>query len=77
MGDVNRLAGQLGVPTARLAMLERYDDAAIARLEQALAGATVAEDRAFDKALDEALRFIPRLLRGTAQKLLFPGGRRG
>lgn len=75
--DVSRLAGRLGVQPTRLAPFETYDAAQLDHLETAVGRAMDAEDKAFDAALEEALRFVPRLLRGTAQKLLFPGGRRG
>lgn len=74
---VSSLADQLGVPASRLALLEEYDDAQVATLEQAITTAMRDEDTAFDAALDEALRFVPRLLRGPARGLLFPGGGRG
>ncbi|HEY0887983.1 MAG TPA: hypothetical protein VGE38_00050 [Nocardioides sp.] len=75
--DVSRLARRLGVQPRGLAPFERYDDAQLQQLDTIVGRAMEAEDKAFDAALEEALRFVPRLLRGTAQKLLFPGGRRG
>ncbi len=74
---VSALADRLGVPESRLTALAEYDASQIATLEQAVATAMREEDAAFDAALDEALRFVPRLLRGAARGLLFPGGGRG
>ncbi|MFT4264221.1 MAG: hypothetical protein QM572_12615 [Nocardioides sp.] len=71
------LAQRLGVPEARLSALRDHASGDLARLEEIVARAMESEDAAFDSALDEALRFVPRLVRGPAQKLLFPGGRRG
>lgn len=75
--DVSRLADRLGLEPGRLAAFETYDQSQIDELEAIVARAMEAEDQAFDEALDDALRFVPKLLRGPAQKLLFPGGRRG
>ncbi|UDY22342.1 hypothetical protein [Nocardioides sp. Kera G14] len=72
-----RLAKRLGVPETRLAALQDHRAEDLARLDAVIDRAMESEDRAFDGALDEALRFVPRLVRGPAQKLLFPGGRRG
>lgn len=75
--DLDRLAKRLRVTPAALAMLEESDAADVERLDTIVATAMTNEDKAFEQALEEALRFIPRLLRGPAQKLLFPGGKRG
>ena len=71
------LADLLGVDEERLSMLRRYDAGQIEVLESAVAGALEAEDAAFTKASGDALRFVPRLLRGPARAMLLPGGRRG
>jgi hypothetical protein len=77
MAELDMLAQRLGVDPRRLAPLRASGQDEIARLRGAVERAMEDEDRAFDAALEEALRFVPRLLRGTAQRLLFPGGRRG
>ena len=71
------LADLLGVDEQRLAMLRRYDAGQVGALEAAVSGALEAEDAAFTKASEDALRFVPRLLRGPARSMLLPGGRRG
>ena len=75
--ELDSLARRLGVDPRRLAPLRAAGAADIRRVDAAVERAMEDEDRAFDAALTDALRFVPRLLRGTAQKLLFPGGRRG
>jgi hypothetical protein len=75
--ELDALAQRLGVDRQRLTPLRASAPDDIAALDAAVARAMEQEDRAFDAALEEALRFVPRLLRGPAQKLLFPGGRRG
>ncbi len=75
--ELDRLAQRLRVTPAALDMLEDAGSKEVQSLDAIVAHAMDDEDKAFDKALEDALRFIPRLLRGTAQKLLFPGGRRG
>ena len=71
------LAERLGVEPGRLAPLAGYGEDQIARLDALVARAMQQEDEAFDASLEEALRFVPKLLRGRAAKLLFPGGDRG
>lgn len=73
---LDRLATTLGVPSERLAPLSTYDDVQLSRLDELLADAMTAEDRAFGKAVDDALRIIPRPLRGAAKRML-GGGDRG
>lgn len=46
-------------------------------LDAAIVEAMRAEDEGFDTGLQEALRLVPRPLRGVARGLLFPGGGRG
>lgn len=78
MGEgLGRVAATLGVPEERLAPLTSYDDKELCHLDDLIVGALRAEDRAFEDGLEEALRFVPRLLRGPAKALLFPGGGRG
>ena len=75
--ELDRLAQRLRVTPAAIDMLEDASRADVEKLDTLLAHAMDDEDKAFDAALEDALRFIPRLVRGPAQKLLFPGGRRG
>jgi len=74
---LGRIAATLGVSEERLAPLSTYDDEQLRRFGELIDEALGAEDRAFDAGLEEALRFVPRLLRGAAKGLLFPGGGRG
>ncbi|HEY9352150.1 MAG TPA: hypothetical protein VIP28_02810 [Nocardioides sp.] len=71
---LDRLAATLGVPATRLAPLEAYDDQELGRFDALVRGAMVAEDKAFDASLDEALKLVPKMLRGVVQKML-GGGR--
>lgn len=71
------LAELLGVDEERLAMLRRYDAGQVEALESAVAGALAEEDVAFTTASEDALRLVPRLLRGPARTMLLPGDRRG
>lgn len=75
--ELTTLARRLGVDEGRLAALAAHTAEENGLLEHAVERAMEDEDRAFDRALTEALGFVPRLLRGPAQKLLFPGGGRG
>jgi hypothetical protein len=75
--ELDRLAKRLRVTPAAIDLLEGADREDVETLDTLVAHAMDDEDKAFDAALEDALRFIPRLLRGPAQKLLFPGGRRG
>ena len=75
--ELDRLAQRLRVTPAAIEMLAGAAREDVETLDTLVAHAMEDEDKAFDAALEDALRFIPRLLRGTAQKLLFPGGRRG
>jgi len=71
------LAGLLGVREAELQpLLGPCDATELTVLEEAVADALAAEDAAFDRASRDALRFVPRVLRGPARSLLL-GGRRG
>ncbi|MDQ4110311.1 MAG: hypothetical protein M3306_04315 [Actinomycetota bacterium] len=71
---LDRLAATLGVPATRLAPLEAYDDQQLDRFNELTQGAMIAEDEAFDASLDEALKLVPKMLRGVVQKML--GGSR-
>lgn len=71
---LDRLAATLGVPATRLAPLEAYDDQQLDRFDDLVRGVMTAEDKAFDASLDEALKMVPKMLRGIVQKML--GGAR-
>ena len=71
---LDRLAATLGVPATRLAPLEAYDDQQLARFNDLTQDAMTAEDKAFEASLDEALKLVPKMLRGVVQKML-GGGR--
>ncbi|GGR40768.1 hypothetical protein J2S40_001820 [Nocardioides luteus] len=71
---LDRLAATLGVPTTRLAPLEAYDDEQLRRFDDLTQGAMRAEDEAFDASLNQALRMVPKMLRGVVQRML--GGAR-
>jgi hypothetical protein len=75
MAALDTLAGHLGVSADRLAAFSSYDESHIARLDTLITGAMASEDKAFDAGLEEALRVVPRPLRGAAKKILFGGGR--
>jgi len=75
--ELTALADRLGVPASRLKTLEGYAAADLATLNRAVADAMKTEDDAFATGLQDAVRFIPRPLRGFARKLLFPAGDRG
>lgn len=64
------LARRLGVDEDRLTALTAYDGADLARLDAAVARAMSDEDQAFAAAIEKALGLVPRMLRGTAEKLL-------
>lgn len=70
------IAERLDLPADRVAFLDSYDDADLAVLDDALRVAIRAEDEVVDKGLAEALRFVPRPLRGRARTMLF-GSERG
>lgn len=71
---LDRLAATLGVSATRLAPLEAYDDQQLDRFNDLVQSAMIAEDKAFDASLDEALKLVPKMLRGVVQKML--GGSR-
>jgi hypothetical protein len=71
--ELDTLARRLSVPPDRLAAFAAYDGGRLARLDTLLGTAMNQEDAAFDAGLEEALRFVPKLLRPAAKKLLFGG----
>lgn len=75
--SATRIATTLRIPAARLAALDHHAEADVAVLADAVDAAVQAQTAELDAALEKALRFIPRPLRGRARSLLFPGGRDG
>lgn len=73
--ELDSLARRLTVPSDRLAAFAAYDEGRLAHLDTLLGTAMTQEDQAFDTGIEEALRFVPKLLRPAAKKLLFGGGR--
>lgn len=71
---LDRLAATLGVPATRLAPLEAYDEEQLRRFDDLTRSAMRAEDEAFDASLEQALRMVPKMLRGIVQRML--GGAR-
>ena len=67
-----RLADHLDVDVDRLAHLDRLDESRIDAFATLVAEAQARDARAIEDGLQQTLRFVPRLLRGRAKKLLFP-----
>lgn len=72
---LEKLAGRLRVPVERVPVLGQYDEGHVLAFEQIVHDAMEREEDAFTRALEEALEFVPRLLRPVAKKML--GGGRG
>lgn len=72
---LERLADRLRVPVEQVPVLGRYDEDRIAAFDQTVRAAMDREDAALTRALEDALEFVPRLLRPVAKKML--GGARG
>lgn len=73
MTALTTLAERLKVPAADLSALKAYDEAQIAQLDGIIRDAFEAEDRAFTKAVEESLTFLPRLIRPIAKKMMLGG----
>jgi hypothetical protein len=67
-----RLADRLQVDPDRLAFLDRLDEPAVEEFATQVEEAMDRDQRAIEEGLQETLRFVPRLLRGRAKKMLFP-----
>ena len=74
---IDELGAQLSIPADRLEVLQRFTDAQVQALSAAVAHAARTQHREIDDALERAVAFVPKLLRGRARKLLFPDGARG
>ena len=72
---LERLAHRLRVPVDEVPVLSRYDEERILAFEQIVHRAMDEEEAAFTRGLEDALEFVPRLLRPVAKKML--GGGRG
>lgn len=68
--ELDSLADALAVPPERLAPLASYDAWRLAALDALVRRAMARRDAAFDTATENALTHVPRVLRGTAKKLL-------
>lgn len=73
MTSLQTLAERLKVPAADLAALTTYDEAQLARIDGVIRDAFEAEERAFAKAVEESLTFLPRLIRPIAKKMMLGG----
>ena len=71
---IAELGAQLSVPEDRLAVLQCFTDAQVGALSDAVAQAARTQRRDIDDALERAVGFVPKLLRGRARKLLLPPG---
>ena len=69
---LSRLADHLDVDVARLAHLDRLEESRIDAFATLVAAAQARDARSIEDGLQQTLRFVPRLLRGRAKKLLFP-----
>lgn len=77
MADIKGLLKRLDTTSKALPLLKQLSPEEITILDEAIAEAMRTEDEGFDQGLQEALRLVPRPLRGVARGLLFPGGSRG
>lgn len=77
MTDTTDLSTRLDTTREAVPLLARLSSEETAILDAAIVEAMTAEDDAFDQGLQDALRLVPRPLRGVARGLLFPGGGRG
>lgn len=74
---IERVARTLRMPATQLAALREFDDGELSVLADAVEHAVRSQTGEIDTALEGALRFIPRPLRGRARSMLFPGGGHG
>ncbi len=70
MGDLGEFAAALGVDEQDVAFLEEAAEAERAALVSAVRAAGASRDEELRQAVDRALGFIPRPLRGRVMKLL-------
>ena len=74
---IDELSDDLGVAPERLAALRRFSEDEQRIVAAAVTRARQTQATDLDAALRRALRFIPRVLRGRVNRLLFPDGDRG
>lgn len=72
---LEKLAHRLRVRVDQVPVLSGYAEEEILAFEEIVHRAMDREEAAFVKALEDALEFVPRLLRPVAKKML--GGSRG
>ena len=77
MTEPTDLFTRLDTTSKEVPLLAELSSNELQTLDSAVVEAMRAEDEAFDQGLKEALRLVPRPLRGIARGLLFPGGDRG
>lgn len=73
MTPIQTLAERLRVPATDLAVLTTYDDALVAQIDGVIRDAFDAEDQAFTEAVEQAIDFLPRLIRPIAKKMMLGG----
>ena len=73
MSALETLAERLRVPADQLTSLAAYDDQQVAQIDAVIRDAFEAEDRAFTKAVEDSLNFLPRLIRPIAKKMMLGG----
>lgn len=66
------LATRLDVAPSALAALRHCTATDLAAFDGLIGDAMTAHDQAIESGLRDALRFVPRLLRGRASAMLFP-----
>jgi len=67
---MERLAHRLRVPVDEVPVLSEYDDEHVLAFEKIVHRAMSQEEAAFARGLEDALEFVPRLLRPVAKKML-------
>lgn len=71
---LTKLAERLQVPPDRLSALDRLDPATVDAFADVVRQAQERDEAEIEKALQETLGFVPRILRGRVKKMLFPEG---
>ena len=66
------LAERLHTDVDSVLPLDRLDEQTLTAFDALVAAAQARDEAAIEAGLQEALRFVPRLLRGRAAKMLFP-----
>ena len=69
---LDALAGRLHVDVERVAHLGRLGETTLQQLTDLVGSAQARDDQAIEEALQQTVRFVPKLLRGRAKKMLFP-----